>query len=300
MATDSSRGYGWWLTAAMQIWYRLGMEALRYPDSGQLLDDRSILRNAARFATAQRAYGAYSILSKPLDTLGDEILAFLAVNAFQAEMSSTGDVLGWLFVLREWRPGDINLYLLRLLDKVQVGRRGYTENDAKALLLTLDPARLRSLLHIPEDSGLEETGLPLDVRERINNSIPANLEALAQLVDYQQKVDRSRVVAFNKLKHFMLAVPTGIRGKNEVLIPKWGTFDENEKAVRLRTTVWIACSPENIRAMASRAIVAQAVLNSLLDIVLFLRFGEPYSPPSWAANALNLPGWREDLTAREV
>ena len=71
------------------------MNSLHYPDSGELLEDASILRNTVHFATAQRAFSAYTILANALEQLQDETLAFLAINAFAAEMTSTEDVLGW-------------------------------------------------------------------------------------------------------------------------------------------------------------------------------------------------------------
>lgn len=271
-------------------------DSLRYPDSGELLEDASILRNAVHFATAQRAFTAYAILANPLDQLSEATLAFLSVNAFTAEMTSTEDVLGWLFALRDWKPGDVERCLIRLLDKVQVGSGQYTEEKAAELLASLDPTGLRALLHIPEDGDLEKAGFPVQVRQRLNESIPANLDGLRRLVELRHRDNRGYVVAFNKLKHLLLAVRTDVRGRHEVLVPKWRRFDEREKAIHM-DMAWIGCSPQDVRVLASRAIAGQAVLNSLLGIILWTRFGEAYTSPAWAVNALNLPGWREESSS---
>lgn len=267
------------------------MNSIRYPDDGQLFEDASILRNAVFFATAQRAFAAYRILTQPPDSAQPEILAFLAVDAFMAEMTSTEDLLGWLFVLQEWRPGDVERCLLRLLDRVEVGRGPHTEDAAKNLLDSLDPDRLRSLLHIPADAEFVVEQFSEEVRRRIDRAMPANLEALKRLVELRQRDNRAYVVAFNKLKHLLLGIRTNTRGREEVLVPKWRGLDPD--GVRLQTA-WIGCSPENVRVMASRAVASQAVLNSLLGILLWTRFGEPYTTPDWAVKALDLPGWRDD------
>jgi hypothetical protein len=272
------------------------MDSLRYPDSGELLEDASILRNAVHFTTAQRAFAAYGLLSHPLDRLQKDSLAFLAISAFTGWMTSMEDVLGWLLVLKEWKPGDVSKCLLRLLDKVQVARD--TEEKANVLLASLDPGGLRALLHIPDDADLKRNGFPRQIREGLNEAIPANLGGLRRLIELRQQNDRAYVVAFNKLKHLLLAVRTNVRGRDEVLIPKWRGLDQEENVIHLQNA-WIACTPANIRVMASRAIVAQAVLNSLLGTILWIRFGEPYSTPAWAVKAFELPGWYDEGSAQK-
>lgn len=266
-------------------------ESLHYPDAGGLYEDASILRNAVYFTTAQRAFSANLILAQPLDHLDSRLLAFLAVEAFCAEMTATEDVLGWMFVLKDWAPGDPSKCLLRQLDRVNVGRSPYGEEDALRLLDELDPDGLRELLHIPTDDHLAAAGLSIDIRDRINTAIPADLEGLKRAAWLRKRDNRGYVVAFNKLKHQLLALHTGVRGQDEVLVPKW--LGMKDDGIHLRN-VWIESSPKNIRLMASRAIGIQAVLNSILGLILLIRFGHQYESPVWTIAALDLPGWYEE------
>lgn len=272
------------------------MDSLRYPDNGELLEDASILRNAVRFATEQRSSVGWRILNRltnPTDSPTPGVLASLAVDAFAAEMTSTEDLLGWLFVLKEWKPGNPEKSLVFLLDRVQVGKRPHTEAAAQRLLDSLDAPSFRELVHVPKDDELEAAGFPKNVRDRLNSSIPANLDGMKRLVELRQRENRGYVVAFNKLKHLMLAIRTDTRGKEEVLVPGRFSFDEENNRISIQTA-WISSEPQNVRVMASRAVIAQAVLNSILGVILWIRYGETSGNPPWAVAALRLPGWVED------
>lgn len=268
----------------------------KYPDSGHPLDDAAILRTAVNFTTAQRAFTADSILSQPFEHFAFPIRAYFAVNAFMAEMTSYEDVLGWMLVLEKWQPGQFQRSLVRLLDQTQVNDK--SEAHAEELLNSLDPEGLRHLLHIPDDSQFESDGLPDQVRVRVNDAIPANLSGLKRLLAYRRRDDRAFVRAFNKLKHLILAVPGIANGKPAVVVPKFYDFDDKAKTVKLQT-VSLGCSPDDIRLLASRAVIAQAVLNSLLGLILWVRFGEPYVSPPWTVRSLELPGWVEDEPERD-
>lgn len=267
------------------------MSSLNYPDNGELLEDASILRNAFRFATAQRAFIAYNILRQPLEHLNQEALAFFATEAYMAEMTSTEDMLGWLFVLREWRPGEVGFSLLPLLDRVQIGKGKYSEENAAALLESLDASGLRGLLHIPTEEELASVGFPQDVRDRINQATPANLAGMKRLVELRQESNRLRVRAFNKLKHHFLGLRVDAT-PDTVVIPVWENLDEAANAITL-ATLTIKCTAENTRLMASRSIIAQATLNSLLGIILWTRYDEIHESPPWVLRALQLRGWVE-------
>ena len=275
------------------------MDSLTYPDNGELLEDASILRNAVRFATKQRSSVGWRLLNRlinPTDDPSPDVLASLAVDAFAAEMTSTEDLLGWLFILKEWEPGNPEKSLVFLLDRVQVGRRPYTEAAAQKLLDSLDASSFRQLIHVPKDEELEAGGFPTAVRNRLNSSVPANLNGMKRLVELRQREKRGYVVAFNKLKHLMLAIRTDSRGKEEILVPGRFSFDEETKSIKIQTA-WISCDLMNVRLMASRSIIAQAVLNSILGVILWIRFGEAYKNPLWTLAAFQLPGWREDTAS---
>lgn len=268
------------------------MDSLRYPDNGQLLEDASILRNAFSFATAQRAFIAYNILRQPLDHLNQEALGFFATEAFMLEMTSTEDLLAWLFVFSAWQPGEVNYSLWPLLHRIKVGVGNYSEERGAALLEGLDAPSFRQLVHIPTDEELTNSEIPLDVREGINRAMPANLQGMKRLVELRQESNRLRVRAFNKLKHHFLALRLE-DSPEQVIIPVWEGLDENAQAISM-ATLTIACTSENTRLMASRSIIAQATLNSLLGIVLWTRFGERHETPPWVLGALRLRGWREE------
>src|SRR3990172_9299273 len=97
------------------------MEGILYPDSGAGFEDASVLRNAVYFSTAERAYSAELVLTRPLN-VNQQTLDFLVVRAFEEFMTSTEDLTGWLFTLQEWQPGNARYSLFILLDKIQVGK----------------------------------------------------------------------------------------------------------------------------------------------------------------------------------
>lgn len=270
------------------------LSSARYPDAGHPLEDAAILRNAVYFASEQRAFGAYSLINQPFKRLKEKDLGYLAVDAFKAEMTSTEDVLGWLFVLRDWRPGSAETSLFVLLDKVRVGVPPWTEDAAATLLDGIDPDSLRELLHIPKEEEMAAAGFSQEITTAVTTSIESNLHGLKRLVDLRRGDKRARVRAYNKLKHMLLAMPEQAEEKRWVVVPELMSFDGKE--IHLQT-VRIEASERNIQLMASRAIVAQAVLNSLLGMILWMRFGEPYSSPRWAVEALDLPGWYSATTA---
>lgn len=271
--------------------------SVRYPDQGQPLEDAAILRNAILFTTAQRAFSARLLLQLPLDRFDALHLSFAAVDAFCAEMTASEDVLGWLFVFKGWKPGTAKDSVFALLDRVRVGVSPWTEDAAIKLLDSLNPDEFRRLLHIPSDQELVEDGWALDLRDRLSTAIPANLDGLKRLVELRHRDNRGRVLAFNKLKHMLLALPTTERGKNEVLVPKWMRMASD--GIHLQN-VWLEASEKNVRLMASRAIIAQSVLNTILGIVLWTRFGAPYEAPQWALDSLSLPGWYVDNDRAEA
>lgn len=155
--------------------------------------------------------------------------------------------------------------LLVQLDRVRVGARPWTEGAALQILDALDAEGLRQLLHIPSDEELGAAGFSRDVRKKVAASVQANLGGLKRVADLRSRDKRGRVLAFNKLKHVLLALPTTMRGKNEVLVPKLMTIDS--QGIRLQNA-WIEASEKNVRLMVSRAIIAQAVLNSVLGTIL--------------------------------
>lgn len=261
----------------------------RYSDSGHPLDDASILRSSVHFTTAQRAYSAELILAQPLDELDVRTRSYLTVNAFVSEATAYEDFLGWIVVLQKWSPGDFGYSLARLLDVTTVDDK--KENQIEALAATLNSDSLRDLLHVPPDDELARSGFLPVHRERITKAMAANVESVRRVVAFRKRDGRAFVKAFNKIKHQFLAVP--VEGYSSVLIPKFRDYDRESKTVRLKT-ITLATDPETIRLQASRAIASQAVLNGILGVILWSRYGDQFVTPDWAARALTLPGWVDD------
>jgi hypothetical protein len=131
-----------------------------YPDSGNPLEDASILRNTVYFSTAERAYSAELVLKESLN-INQRTLDFMVVRAFEEFMTSSEDLLGWLFALREWQPGEAEHSLFVLLDRIRIGRDTYREDNAVALLTSVDAEGFRRLFHIPKDEEMVSAGILL-------------------------------------------------------------------------------------------------------------------------------------------
>ena len=124
----------------------------------------------------------------------------------------------------------------------------------------------------------------------VAQALPDQLQGLRRITERRWEQDRTRVAAFNKIKHFMLARPVVDPATDEkgVLIVD---SRKREDGFHLRT-MHLSIEPAQIRSTAARAIANQAVLNSMLWIILLLRFGEFHEVPQWATDArgLDIPG----------
>ncbi len=145
-----------------------------YPDSGNPLEDASILRNAVYFSTAQRAYSAELILQQSLG-VNQQVLRFLLVKAFAEFMTSTEDMVGWLFALQEWQPGNAEFSLFILLNSIKVGikQKGIDHTEAKAIsfLSGLDEQGFRELVHVPNDDKLLASRMHEEQGETVNRGM---------------------------------------------------------------------------------------------------------------------------------
>jgi hypothetical protein len=259
--------------------------SLSYPDNGSPLEDASVLRNAVYFSTAQRAYSAEIILGQSL-SVNQTNLNFLAVRAFEEFMTSTEDLLGWLFVLEEWQPGTPYNSLFILLDKIGVGKRGrYSEEKAVSTLSSLNGDDFRKLLHIPKDEELIASGISKEFVDNLQRSLSFKLAGWLKLAEERREQDRGRVGMFNKIKHHLLAFPTRERGKNELFIPYNVHVDEKIPAIRMGMG-WLTADANTIRQLAGNSIAAQAVLHDTLVVILMTRYAERnYKPPVWVVKA---------------
>lgn len=269
-----------------------------YPDSGSQFDDASILRNAVYFSTAKRAHSAQLILQKPLGVSQQE-MSFLVLEAFEKFMTSTEDLLGWLFVLEEWQPGSADTSLFLLLDRIKVGEKreregvDHTEARAIALLSGLDEQSFRDLLHIPNNDDLLSSGMTMERVETIQRGMASKLDGWREIANRRAQQGRGWVRAFNKLKHHMFAFPTQERDKNEIWLPTRIRFEKLRNRVMLERA-WLEVSGDRVRRLASDAIAAQAVLHDTLALILVTRYGHKYSPSQWVIRAYeNEYLWRQ-------
>ena len=265
------------------------MKKILYPYSGSPFDDAAILRNAVDFSTASRAHSAYLVLHQALGANQQE-LSYLAVEAFAEFMTSTEDMLGWLFVLENWQPGTAEFSLLLLLDEIAVGRQSNrkkidcTEARAVSLLSDLDEQGFRELSHIPSHDDLIASGMSIEESERITHGMTAKLEGWRRIVNRRAEQDRGWVRAYNKLKHHLLAFPTQEHDKDEIFVPSRITFRKGENRI-LMEKAWLEVSSNQVRRWSGDAIAAQAVLHDTLALILVTRYGVKYSIPEWVVRA---------------
>lgn len=260
------------------------MDNISYPDSGSQFEDASILRNAVYFSTAQRAYSTQLILQQPLN-VNQRTLAFLVVRAFGEFMTSTEDLVGWLFALQEWQPGNAEFSLFLLLDRIKVGKRNaYEEARAVSFLSNVDGEGFRELFHIPKDGELIASGMSKELVETIKHSMPFKLEGWLKIAKKRAEQGRGLVRAFNKLKHHMLAFPTQERDKDKIWLPTRITLKKNQNRVELGRA-WLEVSADRVRRLAGDAIAAQAILHDTLALILSTRYSEKYIAPQWVIKA---------------
>jgi hypothetical protein len=257
-----------------------------YPDSGNPLEDASVLRNAVYFSTAQRAYSAELILQQSLKA-NQRAIDFLIIKAFEEFMTSTEDLIGWLFTLREWQPGNAEHSLFLLLDKIHVGKKGhYKEERAVSLLAGLDGEGFRALCHIPTDDELTNSRFPKEQVDNIQRSMPRKLEGWLTIAKTRAEQGRGWVRMFNKLKHHMLAFPIRAGDEDELWIwmPTSIKFNKEKNHIKLGQG-WLESSIKKLRRLAGDAVAAQAVLHDTLAMILITRYDEKYTVPQWLIKA---------------
>ena len=254
-----------------------------YPDSGNPLEDASILRNTLYFSTAERAYSAELVLKESLN-INQRTLDFMVVRAFEEFMTSSEDLLGWLFALREWQPGKAEHSLFILLDRIRIGSDTYREDNIVSLLTNVDAGGFRKLFHIPKDEEMVSAGISAELVKDINRSIPFKLDGWLKIARRRAEQERGTVRMFNKLKHHMLAFPTQERGTDEVWMPYSVRMDRKQNQIRLGRG-WLVANPNNIRGLVGDAIIAQAVLHDTLAVILLTRYGKQYHQQNWVVKA---------------
>jgi hypothetical protein len=261
--------------------YRV-ISSILYPDSGNPLEDASILRNAVYFSTAQRVYSANLIL-KQLPNVNQRIIDFLTIEAFEEFMTSTEDMLGWFFALKEWQPGNAEFCLCKLLNSIEVGKKN-SESQAVTILSTINNDSFRDILHIPNDNELTTAGLSDDQINRISQSINYKLQGWLTAAKMRAEQGRGLVRIFNKCKHHMFAIPTDQREKAELWVPAKFTFDKKEHCFHLENG-WLESSQNEVIRFVGNSIGAQVTLHDTLAIILSTRYKERYVIPEWVTDA---------------
>jgi hypothetical protein len=139
---------------------------------------------------------------------------------------------------------------------------------------------------------LETANYPTSFIDRVDSATAANLGGIQRLLSMRTRNQRDFVVGFNKIKHSNLAL---LRVHEErVIFPRYKgaelDADEQPLSVELQTPE-VSCQPRRIRELAEQAVIGQAVLNSILLVLLYLRYGERLNHPEWAVDALGLRSW---------
>lgn len=255
-----------------------------YPDSGNPLEDASVLRNAVYFSTAERAYSAQLVLQQ-LPNVNQRVVDFLVIKAYEEFITSTEDLIGWLFTLKEWQPGNAEYSLFLLLDRIKVGKRDcYEEKQAVSLLTDLDGEGFRALCHIPRDDELINSGFTKELADKIKRSMLRKLEGWLKIAQRRAEQGRGWVHMFNKFKHHMLAFPTRVRDKDEIWMPTSIKFDKEHHHIRLGQG-WLESSVNMSRRLAGDAVAAQVTLHDTLAVILWTRYNEKYTTPQWVKKA---------------
>lgn len=208
-------------------------------------------------------------------------------------MVSLEDMQGWLLVLSRWQPvSTVDKSLFALLDTVKVGSGEDSEESALSLIDGLDPVSYRQLAHIPSRQELLANGWELEMVDHVDQAMEAQLAGVRRGIEIRNGNERALVKAYNKIKHMMLAFPQYGPDQTVVAIR---TAKSGPRAYHtLPITIDgadLGCSPEEIRFRARQTIQTQAVLNSLLGLILLSRYDHRIPTPQWALDSLDLP-WR--------
>lgn len=259
----------------------------KFPDSGGALEDRAVLRNAVLFATTQRAFAGFRVLREPLENLDDLYRACLAVESFQQFVVSTEDLLSWFFVLKEWRPGTPDGSLLAGLDRIQVGAGRWTEPKALELLQTMTADDYRLMMRIPTSDELRTDGWDSQVINIIETAMAEQFNGIKRLVMKRSEMDRSRIRAYNKSKHGSLLFRLQHEGKQAVAF-RWARGGYSDPAGIHLEQHLVLIDHQTIGKLLRDSIGMQAVLISLLTLVLWTRYGERIESAPWVRQAFHM------------
>lgn len=270
---------------------------LHYPDIGGEYGDQIVLNNSVNFTTAQRAFQAERILRDPLNHLIPPTLGHLAVEAFQQFMVTLEDLQGWLLVLAKWEPGvGVGTSLFAQLDLVRAATAD-SEKDVLALLEPLDAEGFRRLVRIPTREELIEVGWSLPIVDSIDQAMASQLAGARRVVQIQDHNERALVKGYNKIKHMLLGFP---RVEGDRTFVRLVTAKEGGAAYRSSSPIVLdgadlGCEPPDIRRRAYMTIQTQAIINNMLWLILWTRYGQELPQAPWVVSSLTLPGWREDI-----
>lgn len=268
------------------------VQSMHYPDEGHMIGDRSVLRNAILFTTSMRAYAANRIIAEVARTSNEYELTYLGVDAFSQYVLSLEDLLGWLFVLKDWAPGTADRCLFALLDTVQVGSRQWTEEKAIELLESLDAESFRQLVHLPTSSQLRDYGLQEKYINKLDKAMPHQLAGFREGSLRRASKNRAIVRAYNKSKHMLLGVVVrDEEGKLNVhLLTSETGYQDREKGIGLAGAI-VSSQKTAIQTHVDWVLQTQGVLNTLLGSILYTRFGEWIDSSKWVWDAFNGTGW---------
>ena len=244
--------------------------------------DQELLRNYCVFAAFHRARIA-EVLFNNLDDDAD-LRRSIALELVANYVAATEDLVLWFFVLKRWRPGK-EPTLFDLLDSTFVRESAGADESTKLALEEVRQwsiADMRRELGLPRDdyllrSGLDDRGLNKHI-----NAMRELLERLRESFELRLSDEKSLVVAYNKVKHGVLAVATdegSASGVSVLVASRKGPAGPGRR--KNFYTGWIPCDkPELWKMYASTGLVAEATC-TLVNLKYIRHFDPRWSIPPW-------------------
>lgn len=219
------------------------------------------------------------ILPVTLDEFGRMALH---LEAFQLWVTSTEDVISWVWSLKRWQPdGPVEKRLFALTRYPGAIR----DTHVRDFLRSLDVGAFRELLKIPSPDEVAALGDSSMTAAEVESSLRSKLDGFIETAERRLRERRAMVEAFNKSKHGF-PVYQQLEGQTPVLIFPIGDKQQPDRLYRMKVDIGEA------RWFATQAALAQLVLHDTLATILVYRYGERYEQQPWAQRINQLPGWK--------
>lgn len=127
----------------------------------------------------------------------------------------------------------------------------------------------------------------------VSSAMQPQLDGWRTAIQRRLGHNRAVVKAYNKSKHMLLGLLAKRDGKVWVdLLTSNAGYRVRPGDIILGGTI-LGCEVGDIQSRARETVQVQAVLNTLLTIILWARYEERLDSAGWVREALDLPGWAE-------